>query len=106
MLPSSATHLYSPLEHRLALQTLDRWLSAPNRAEDRDSAMDFFLSVLEETLEEDEVDRGMRHENLQALLTGWLFADAPISGHPRLIPSSKPASSAEHADECTRHHVD
>ncbi|MBC8327413.1 MAG: hypothetical protein H8E31_01545 [Planctomycetes bacterium] len=69
--------LYTPHERELALDTLERWLDEPERIEARQDTYDFLLLMLSEVAESDEIERGLIDEDVQTVLTGWLFADEP-----------------------------
>ena len=95
-MPSSAsTLLYSPLERQLAREKLNNWIGAPRRANDRERAIDTFLGALAGAAPEEDLDRELKHPELQSLLRGWLRADTRF-GRERcaareLLSSSKGA---------------
>lgn len=87
--------LYSPLERQLALQRLTQWVDSSRHAGDRERVLEIFMSALDGAAPKETISRGLKNINIQALVSGWLFADAPIGDGPcaalGLLSSSKGA---------------
>jgi len=73
------TELYNPQDREHALQRLDTWLESAAIQESCDEAMEYFLSpTLDLVEDQDDLVRALEQEEMQNLISGWLYADTQL----------------------------
>jgi len=73
---------YTPQERDLAVVQLDDWLGESTQEQALDEAVSSFLYVALPSEDPSFAEEHLENPNFQALLAGWLEADAPLGEYP------------------------